>query len=100
MHEIIIFGTTGVGKTLYADALKYAAISGGISVAISDHELFYHHSSYKEKLEKVKKRHGDSNVDISIIVVNDGGKNLRVDFGGRVPYRLACVLFPNGHSVT
>lgn len=94
MKEIIISGATGVGKTLYAEALSSAAESGGLSVLISDHELFANDHQYPKTLKKIKEMHKSSNVDLSILVVNDHSSSLKVDFGGAVPYNLACILFP------
>lgn len=95
MQKIVIKGMSGVGKTLYAESLATAAASGELTVAISDHELFTFYDDYSKKLDEVQKLHENENVDISIIVVNDEGSNLIVDFGGLVSYRLAHILFPN-----
>ncbi|MCD0460073.1 hypothetical protein [Roseiconus lacunae] len=93
MTEITITGTTGVGKTLYADGLARAAERAGLTIAVSDHELFTSHKKYQTHLASVRKRHEGSQVDLSVLVVNDGLPNLRVDFGGRVPYRIARAIF-------
>lgn len=95
MIEITISGTTGTGKSLYAEALTASARAGDLTVALSDHELFLNDKSKLKNLEKIKCDHKAMNVDLSIIVINDGQRNLRVDFGGAVPYWLARLLFPN-----
>lgn len=46
---------TGVGETLYADSLATGAASGGLSVAISDNELFILYEDYSKKLDEVQK---------------------------------------------
>ena len=94
MTEITISGTTGVGKTLYADGLVRTAENAGLSVAVSDHELFTSHQRFEARLASVRQRHKDGGTDLSIIVVNNRERSLVVDFGGRVPHRLACVIFP------
>lgn len=93
MNQIIISGTTGVGKTLYAKGLVALAESGNLSIAISDHELFTDTSNYSKRLEKIKKLHSDKNVDISIIVVNNGNGKLQIEFCDRMTYELMELFF-------
>lgn len=94
MTEIIISGTSGVGKSLYADGLQSAAKSGNLTVVVSDHDLFSKHKGYLKDLAKVRNYHKSLGVDISIIVINDGQSRLKVEFGGFIPYSLARLLFP------
>lgn len=92
--EITISGTTGVGKSLYADGLVRAAENAGMKVAISDHELFTQHQKFDDHVSSIRQGHRDAGVVLSVLVVNDGKRSLRVDFGGNVPYHLACLIFP------
>lgn len=94
MLEIVIKGATGVGKSLYANSLVERAIAGSLQVKISDHELFTRKSNFEKMLEKVKISHKQNDVDVSIIVINDEKDSLRVDFGGRVPFNIAKIIFP------
>jgi broad-specificity NMP kinase len=93
MKQIIIRGTTGVGKSLYADGLERAAIEAGYKVEVSDHLLFTNHNAFERDLKKTQKSHVDAGADISIIVINDGERDLQVNFVHGVSHRLACILF-------
>lgn len=94
MREILVSGTSGVGKSIYADALERSTARANLSIAVSDHELFTSHKDYSKTLEKIRNRHREQGVDISVLVVNDRGSNLRVDFGGSVPFFMSDILFP------
>lgn len=93
MREILVSGTSGVGKSIYVEALERSTARANLSIAVSDHELFTSHRNYSTMLEKVRRRLGQG-VDISVLVVNDRGSNLRVDFGGSVPFFMSDILFP------
>lgn len=92
--EILVRGTGGVGKTLYADALTKVAEDAGLKVELSDHALFTSHINFEKDLERTRLAHRESNADISIIVINDRGPDLQVNFTQGVPHRLALALFP------
>ena len=94
MLEIILSGTTGIGKTLLADSLGYQLEKGGFRHMISDHQLFTSNSGFNKQLEKIQGKHNESGKDVSIIVINDGKRSLRVEYKGAMPYSLASVLFP------
>lgn len=93
MQQITISGTTGVGKTLYADALERAASKAGYRVMVSDHQLFTNHARFSKQLAEVRRSHEDAHPDVSIIVINDGGPNLEVCFVNGVSHSMASVLF-------
>lgn len=97
MQFIKIFGGTGTGKSMFADYIEATAKLGGISVAVSDHELLSSDKNYEKSLEKIKSNHQKMSVDLSILVINDAGPNMKVDFGGRVSYGLSCILFPRAN---
>ena len=92
MEQILITGSSGVGKSLYADGLKRAATDAGYTVHVSDHELFTCRDSYEMDLAKTRKAHADVGVDISIIVINNGDPDLQVTFVHGIPYDLACKI--------
>ena len=94
MREILITGMSGVGKSIYAAALQRSGVAANMSVAISDHELFSCRANYSKKLEDVRSQHLKWDVDLSILVVNDDSKSLRVDFGGLVPFEMGRIFFP------
>lgn len=75
--------------------MESAARRGGLNVSVSDHELFSSHNEFKKLIESIRAGHRLQKADLSVVVVNDNGSSLRVDFGGSVPYRLACILFSN-----
>jgi broad-specificity NMP kinase len=94
MREILVCGASGVGKSIYVEALERSTARASLSIAVSDHELFTSHKDYSNTIEKVRNRHREQGVDISVLVVNDRGSNLRVDFGGSVPFFMSDILFP------
>jgi len=93
-EEIIIKGTTGVGKSLYAEALAHVAQQAGYRVEVSDHHLFTFSKNFSKELERVRRSHRVNQSDLSIVVINDGEPDLQVTFTKGVTYKLACVLFP------
>lgn len=92
MEQILITGGPGVGKSLYADGLKRAATDAGYTVQVSDQGLFTCRDSYEMDLEKTRKAHSDAGVDISIIVINNGDRDLQVTFVHGISYDLACEI--------
>ncbi|MGE9269795.1 MAG: hypothetical protein ACQKBU_03245 [Verrucomicrobiales bacterium] len=90
MEQIIITGTTGVGKSLCADGLARAATIAGYTVEVSDHELFAWHDSFEKELERIRRQHNDAAVDISIIVINNAERDLQVTYVHGISYDLAC----------
>ena len=95
MLEILVSGGTGTGKSLYADAVATLAMRSQVSVAISDHELFTRHADFDAALMATRTQHLNETPDLSIIVVNNCGRKLSIEFGGRVPHRLSSIVFPN-----
>lgn len=91
MQQIIISGTTGVGKTLYADELQRVVSEAGYSVEVSDHHLFTSDKNFRDRFDMVNNSHAGS--DFSIIVINNAEDDLQVRFSGGISHRIACVLF-------
>ena len=93
MLEITVYGTTGTGKTSYAEAVRRAAETEGLKLAVCDHELFDWHPGYAKRLAKVKKAIAKTAPDISIVVINDRGK-LRIEFDSPLSHRFHHIVFP------
>lgn len=94
MLKIIISGATGVGKTLLARSLENQLERGKFRYRTSDHALVTSENKFSEKRKKIEDDHNASDIDVSIIVIDDGEKSLRVEYKGEIPHSLANVLFP------
>ena len=91
-YVVGIAGGTGSGKTTVAELMEKTARSNGLKVMISDHELF----SKQGKIPNPTKSMdipNESNIDVSILVINDGSKNLRIEFSDHVNYNTLVNLF-------
>ncbi len=93
MNEIIISGTTGVGKTEVANWIFANPELEGLRVLISDHALFASEKGFSTHLEKIKQKHLDGGADISILVINDGGRGLKIEFSNRAGHSVLERIF-------
>jgi len=92
MKQIMIRGASGVGKSIYVERLENAALKAGYTVAISDHELFTSLKTFEKDLKKTLANHSRAGVDISIVVINNGERNLQITYEKGLSYELARFL--------
>jgi DNA replication protein DnaC len=92
-EEIILRGASGVGKTLYANAISRNAARGDIRLVICDHYLYTNHPNFQRDFEKIRSEHLNTGANLSIIVIDDGGSDLMVTFTHGLSFDLAQVLF-------
>lgn len=94
MKQIKILGTSGVGKSILAEILKSNATANGLKVKISDHEIFSKDHSYLKVIEVMHDKCLKMGIDILILVINDGGKRLRIEFCDYFSHSALLKIFP------
>ena len=99
MKRIVVYGTSGVGKSSFAEGVERRAKAEGLTCSVNDHWLYTNNRGFAKELEKVWDRLKDESPDIAVVVINDGGK-LRIEFEDWFSHSLHSVIFPGCEKVS